>query len=125
MKRPTLEELQLHAAKIGLPEREAQKFYCFYESKGWKVGKSPMKNWRIAMGGWKLRWEESRMARETVSATARCIVQQSELKRVDEMMSAIRNSYSEHQSWLQQDKEKWHKLKARSTELKQLLGMQV
>lgn len=62
-KPPTPEELELQAAKIGLPPREAQKFFCYYESKGWRVGSHQMKNWRIAMSGWKLRWEEQRGTR--------------------------------------------------------------
>lgn len=59
---PTVEELKLQAAKIGLPEREAEKFFCYYASKGWMVGKTKMKQWRIALTGWKLRWEEYRNA---------------------------------------------------------------
>jgi hypothetical protein len=31
---------------------EADKFISFYESKGWLVGKSKMKNWRAAVSGW-------------------------------------------------------------------------
>lgn len=57
---PSPEELELQAAKIGLPQREAQKFFNYYESKGWMVGKSPMKIWRSALANWKLKWEESR-----------------------------------------------------------------
>jgi len=57
---PTPQELELQAAKIGLPQREAQKFFNYYESKGWMVGKSPMKIWRSALANWKLKWEESR-----------------------------------------------------------------
>jgi hypothetical protein len=61
--RPTIEELKLQGAKIGLPDRECEKFMAFYESKGWKVGKSPMKNWRSALAGWRLRWQEGASAR--------------------------------------------------------------
>lgn len=57
--KPTLEEAMLHASKRGLPQSEVEKFLSFYESKGWKVGKSPMKDWRAAMNGWAVRWEES------------------------------------------------------------------
>lgn len=60
LKRPSLEEIKLHAAKIGLPPAEAEKFFSHYESNGWKVGKNPMKNWHMAMSGWKLRNEEKR-----------------------------------------------------------------
>lgn len=31
---------------------EADKFYNFYESKGWKIGKSPMKDWKAAVRNW-------------------------------------------------------------------------
>lgn len=31
----------------------ANQFYSFYESKGWKVGKNPMKNWKAALVTWK------------------------------------------------------------------------
>jgi len=31
---------------------EAQKFVDFYESKGWLVGKSPMKDWKAAVRNW-------------------------------------------------------------------------
>lgn len=54
----------MQAAKIGLPPREAQKFFNYYESKGWKVGKSPMQKWRSALANWKLKWEESRPAQQ-------------------------------------------------------------
>lgn len=35
--------------------KEAEKFFCFYNSKNWKVGKSTMSNWRSAAAGWLLR----------------------------------------------------------------------
>ena len=123
-KPPSHDELLLQAAKIGLPEREAEKFFCYYESNGWKVGKNKMKQWRIALTGWKLRWEERREA-SGVSPTTLAILYQKELDEVTAKMRAIRGSYSEHQSWSEDDKKKWFKLKARRDELKKLLGMQV
>jgi len=56
---PTDEEARSQGTSIGLPETEVAKFTAFYGSKGWKVGKSPMKDWRRAMWGWKLRWDEA------------------------------------------------------------------
>lgn len=53
---PSMEECQLHAAKIGLPDREAQKFWMFYDGKDWFVGKNKMKRWHSAMGLWRLNW---------------------------------------------------------------------
>ena len=34
---------------------EAQSFYDFYESKGWKIGNSPMKDWKAAIRTWEQR----------------------------------------------------------------------
>lgn len=57
---PTLQEIQKLAAEIGLPPKEALKFFYYYDANGWKCGKVPMKNVKSAMQGWRLRWEESR-----------------------------------------------------------------
>ena len=38
--------------------RFAKKFINFYESKGWKVGKSPMKDWRACVRTWILNDEK-------------------------------------------------------------------
>lgn len=57
--KPTDDECRIHGEKIGLPKNEVDKFLAFYESKGWKVGREPMKSWKSAMAGWKIRWEEN------------------------------------------------------------------
>jgi len=51
--KPTLEQVKLSCAKIGLPEFEGEKFFNYYESKGWKVGKTPMVSWPHALANWK------------------------------------------------------------------------
>lgn len=33
----------------------SKKFFCHYESNGWKVGKNSMKSWRAAADQWKAR----------------------------------------------------------------------
>ncbi len=50
-KKPTFEQVSHFFSWQGLPD-EAQNFYDFYESKDWKVGKSKMKNWKMAAGRW-------------------------------------------------------------------------
>lgn len=55
---PTLEEVKLAAAKMALPDHEAQKFFHYYQSNGWRVGKVRMVSFQNALAGWKLRWEE-------------------------------------------------------------------
>ncbi len=36
----------------GSNKREAERFFYYYESQGWKVGKNQMKNWKMAASGW-------------------------------------------------------------------------
>jgi len=36
----------------GSSKIEGEKFYYFYESKGWKVGNAKMKNWKMSASGW-------------------------------------------------------------------------
>lgn len=36
----------------GSTEEQANHYYDFYESNGWKVGKNPMKNWKAAVHNW-------------------------------------------------------------------------
>ena len=38
---------------------DAAEFVAFYESKGWLVGKSPMKDWRQAVITWEIRSKHS------------------------------------------------------------------
>lgn len=52
---PSLEEVKLAFSKAGAPEVEAEKFYHFYASKGWYVGKNKMKSVPHAIGGWLAR----------------------------------------------------------------------
>lgn len=57
---PTLDEVKAQALKIGLPAMEGEKFFYYYESNGWRVGKVKMRSWTSALSGWKLRWQERR-----------------------------------------------------------------
>jgi hypothetical protein len=50
--KPTSQEVTAYAASIGF-RLDGEKFCAFYESKGWLVGKSPMKDWRAAVVTWK------------------------------------------------------------------------
>jgi hypothetical protein len=63
--KPGMEELALAVQKAGMPEIEAQKFFDWFESNGWRVGKNPMRSWRGALGTWKARWEEKRYGNRT------------------------------------------------------------
>lgn len=93
MKKPGLDEVLLQATKMGLPEDEARKFYDFYESKGWKVGNSPMKLWTAALANWKRAWQERSESNGHVSANVEAIKNQSALVRVEERIKRIRGQF--------------------------------
>lgn len=49
---PSSTEVKTYFEAIGIPQ-EAEGFFDFYESKGWLVGKTKMKNWQAAARNWK------------------------------------------------------------------------
>jgi len=53
--KPTVEEIKAYCAerKNGI---DAEAFFYFYESKGWLIGRNPMKSWKAAIR----TWEQSR-----------------------------------------------------------------
>jgi len=56
--KPTLEEIRAYAAEV-FPQLDAGRFYDYYESCGWTVGRNkPMKNWQAAIRTWKRSHEE-------------------------------------------------------------------
>jgi len=55
--KPTLEDIRQYCQEKEL-NVDAEQFFNFYESKGWVVGKSPMKNWRAAVCTWSKREKE-------------------------------------------------------------------
>lgn len=58
---PTREEVQAYCAERG-NNVNADKFVDYYTSKGWVVGKVPMKDWKAAVRGWEQRDKERRTA---------------------------------------------------------------
>lgn len=50
-KKPTLEEISSYCQERN-NSVDAQRFFDYYESKGWLVGKSPMKDWKAAVRNW-------------------------------------------------------------------------
>jgi uncharacterized protein YdaU (DUF1376 family) len=45
-------EYMANKISLDLAKIEAEKFFNYYESNGWKVGKNPMKNWRASANNW-------------------------------------------------------------------------
>lgn len=64
-KKPTLEEVETYCKERnnGI---NAQQFIDFYESKGWVVGKSPMKDWQAAVRTWEKRATKVAVQKEPI-----------------------------------------------------------
>lgn len=54
MARPTRQEVSDYIDAMGY-EVDAEKFMAYNDSKGWRVGKAPMKDWRRALTTWHLK----------------------------------------------------------------------
>ena len=51
---PTIEEVRAYCLEKGY-DVDPEQFVDFYQSKGWKIGKSPMKDWQAAVRTWEKR----------------------------------------------------------------------
>ena len=52
---PAEEEVKAYCKEKGYTHVDAEAFIAFYQSKGWKIGTSPMKDWRAAVVTWEKR----------------------------------------------------------------------
>lgn len=50
--KPSIEEIEEYCQQCRFTSVNAPAFYDYYESKGWIVGKSPMKDWKAAIRNW-------------------------------------------------------------------------
>ena len=50
--KPSIEELKTYMIEIGMTD-VSEKWFDYYESNGWLVGKNKMKNWKAAVRTWK------------------------------------------------------------------------
>jgi hypothetical protein len=55
---PTKQEIWGHWLEKSYPRDEAKKFFDYYTSNGWKVGRNGMKDWKAAASQWIRRVEE-------------------------------------------------------------------
>lgn len=56
---PTIDMIKAYAMEKGYTGFNAERFYNYYESIGWKVGKNPMKSWKAAVSNWAARDKET------------------------------------------------------------------
>ena len=52
--KPTLEEIKAYCQERNSCI-DAEYFFDYYESNGWKVGKAPMKDWKATVRNWERR----------------------------------------------------------------------
>lgn len=118
---PTQDEWCAYAiAEYQMDRDDALSAWFHYEANGWYVGKVKMKKWRAAVATCAHMQHRRKV---NGSNYARDLAAQKELEEVKKRMASIRNSYEAHQSWAQDDRERWNKLIARKKELMGRLGL--
>lgn len=80
--KPSLDEIRVYCQERG-NQVDPEKFFNFYESKGWVVGKSPMKDWKAAVRTWGQRITET--SRATYQPRQKESVLSHNLKVMDQM----------------------------------------
>ena len=73
--KPEPHELIVHFESKGSDRNEAERFWNYYESNGWKVGKNPMKNWKAAAANWLKNAKPSLPASQTTGSDGRELAQ--------------------------------------------------
>ena len=88
-KKPSIEEIRLYCQERN-NSVDPEKFFNFYESKGWVVGKSPMKDWKAAVRTWEQRGPEK--TRATYSPRQKKSVFEQNLEVIDQMFGTDMHS---------------------------------
>ena len=68
--KPTLEDIKQYCSERA-NEINPQQFFDFYESKGWKVGNQPMKDWKACVRTWEQRHKTDKPSTKTVADTSK------------------------------------------------------
>ncbi|MPM74523.1 hypothetical protein SDC9_121511 [bioreactor metagenome] len=66
--KPTVDEIRVYCRERG-NAIDAQRFFDFYEAKGWRVGSQPMKDWQAAVRTWE--WRDSARRHDQADGYAR------------------------------------------------------
>ena len=67
--KPSIKEIEIYCKERnnGI---DAEDFFYFYETRGWMVGKSPMKDWHAAIRTWELRRNKDATAKAEAESNA-------------------------------------------------------
>lgn len=82
---PSVEEVRAYCQERG-NDVDPEAFVAFYESKGWKIGNTPMKSWKASV----ITWEK----RERAAPTKTVIAQQYEQRDYSGVQEAVSNDYA-------------------------------
>lgn len=72
---PDIAEVKAYFAEKGGTNAQAERFFTYYESNGWRVGKNPMKKWKAAASGWISRDREQYQSNPSQNAPAKTAAQ--------------------------------------------------
>lgn len=86
--KPKLEDIESYAKEKSL-SIDPSRFFYYYESNGWRVGKNPMKSWRAAMHTWERGNREKTSSPPVVSAGGRELTSEELAKMYDEELSRM------------------------------------
>lgn len=81
--KPTIEEIRKYCQESRL-DVDAEQFFLFYESKGWVIGKSPMKSWKAAVCTWARRQKETPQRKRSPITRSESVFEHN-LKVMDQM----------------------------------------
>ena len=81
--KPTIEEIRQYCQESRL-DVDAEQFFLFYESKGWVIGKSPMKSWKAAVCTWSRRQKETPQRKRSPITRSESVFEHN-LKVMDQM----------------------------------------
>lgn len=91
-KEPSLDEVITNGERIGLSRRECERFYAYFETIGWVVGRSskPMKCFKGAMITWKMNGEDKKEAKSIMSPSMTALLDRERLGRIEERLKFLR-----------------------------------
>jgi len=89
-KKPTLEEVEEYCKERGNSVNPST-FIDFYESKGWKVGKSPMKDWKASIRLWESKSKKESNTPIWFNEPYSNQASENDEKEMEELLSDIRD----------------------------------
>jgi len=87
--KPTLQEIKDYCLERN-NNLDVNRFYDFYESKGWKVGNQPMKDWKACIRTWERRTEEEKTPQWFDKTNKEERINESEKNELEEMLKEFK-----------------------------------